>query len=671
MSKVHKKAETSVKPADSSQHIIAYAIIFLFAFVLYGQSLSYDYALDDTIVITSNEFTKDGVQGVGDILSYDTFTGFFGKQKLLVAGGRYRPLSLITFAIEVELFGLNPGISHFINILLYALTGILLYRLLLLLISGFAVRKWYLSIPFIATMLFMAHPVHTEVVTNIKGRDEIMTLLGSLLALWFTLQYLQSKKYKYLIFSFLAFFFGLMSKENTITFLAVIPLTVYFFTLHKLKDNLISLTPLLLASVLFLVIRQKILGDFSAPVAKELMNNPFLDATSGEKFATIFYTLGLYLKLLVFPHPLTYDYYPKEIPIIGWGDIRAWGSLLIYLVAGIIALIQFRKKTILSYSILFFIATLSVVSNLVFPVGTFMNERFIYISSIAYVLIIAWLLHRYLPALIKSSEKWQSYTSGILAIVLILFTVKTWARNPAWENDFTLFTTDVQTSVNSAKGNAAAAAKYRELADNESTMPAEKAEAYQKAIYHWTKALELHPSYFDVALDLGITHFRYDKNIEMTFKYYKQAFMINADNSKVYSFFKAVFNESQNPTRKLEFLQDLNQLKPNKYYILYEIGVTYGKELNNLDVAIQYLEKAVSVNPRGTEAYKDLGAAWGFKGNPSESIKYSLKALELNPSDAQTCVNLGINYQQIGDAEKAKQYFNQAAKLDPKYKSIQ
>lgn len=666
-----KSASAKTSQKEGKQSMVPYLIIGFFAFILYAQTLSYDYTLDDSIVITRNEFTKQGIQGIPDLLAYDTFTGFFGKQKNLVAGGRYRPLSLITFAFEYQLFGLNPGVSHFINILLYALTGMLLYKILLMLFPIILARSWYQTLPFVAVMIFIGHPVHTEVVANIKGRDEIMTLLGSLLALYYTLRYLDTRKLLYMGYSFIAFFLGLMSKENTITFLAVIPLSVYFFTRHSLKDNLLSLLPLLAASAVFLGIRQSVLGDFSAPVARELLNNPFLDATNAEKFATIFYTLGLYLKLLLFPHPLTYDYYPKEIPIIAWSDFRAWGSLLIYIALGIFALIQFRKKTIISFSIFLFIATLSVVSNLVFPVGTFMNERFIYISSISFALILGWLLVDRLPEWIGNVRKYQKVFLSILGVILMLYSVKTWSRNPAWENDFTLFSTDVKTSVNSAKGNAAAAAKYRELAEQEGILPNQKAEAYQKAIQYWTRALEIHPSYFDVALDLGITHFRYNKNTEQTLQNFRQAFLINPDNKKIYQFSSAVFNEYKNPQKKLEYYLSLNQLKPNKYFVLYEIGVTYGKELNQLDIAIEYLEKAVKVNPRGVEALKDLGAAWGFKGNPQESIKYSLQAYELNPQDAQICINLGINYRQIQDNENAQRFFDEAGRIDPNFRNTQ
>ena len=74
---------------------------------------------------------KKGFLGIGEILGNDTFLGFFKVEKSLVAGGRYRPLSLVTFAIEYQLFGESPKVSHFINVVLYALTGMLLYLVVL------------------------------------------------------------------------------------------------------------------------------------------------------------------------------------------------------------------------------------------------------------------------------------------------------------------------------------------------------------------------------------------------------------------------------------------------------------------------------------------------------------------------------------------------------------
>ena len=104
-------------------------IIPLLAFGLYWICLPYGYVLDDAIVITDNQFTKKGVAGIWDILSTESFSGYFGGQQDLVAGARYRPLSIISFAIEQTVFGDNPYIRHFIKMLLYGLLGLMILRI--------------------------------------------------------------------------------------------------------------------------------------------------------------------------------------------------------------------------------------------------------------------------------------------------------------------------------------------------------------------------------------------------------------------------------------------------------------------------------------------------------------------------------------------------------------
>ena len=155
-------------------------IVFAFALLLYANTLDLKYALDDSLMITDNNFTKKGASGIKDILTNDAFVGFLGKNNLL-PGGRYRPLPQVMFAIEKEFFGFNPFVGHLINILLYAFTCMLLFIILNRLFINYKTTNWYLGIPFTATMLFTAHPLHTEAVANIKGRDEILCLFFCLL----------------------------------------------------------------------------------------------------------------------------------------------------------------------------------------------------------------------------------------------------------------------------------------------------------------------------------------------------------------------------------------------------------------------------------------------------------------------------------------------------------
>lgn len=81
----------------------AHFAIVLFCLGLYANTLNHGYVLDDKIVITENQFTKKGFSGIPDIMRTDAFVGFYGKEKNLVVGKRYRPLSIVTFAIELSL----------------------------------------------------------------------------------------------------------------------------------------------------------------------------------------------------------------------------------------------------------------------------------------------------------------------------------------------------------------------------------------------------------------------------------------------------------------------------------------------------------------------------------------------------------------------------------------
>jgi len=195
--------------------------IFLLAFGLYANTLGHKYALDDKIVITENQFTTQGFSGISDLLTTDVFVGFYGKEKNLVTGKRYRPLSLVTFAIEWQLFGKNPFMSHLINLLLYALTGILLYTLMKMVLPDKLDNPWYLTTPMIIAALYIVHPLHTEVIANIKGRDEILSLLGSLGALYYTLKWLEMKKLMHMVLSSLCLFLALLFRLRSITLRAM------------------------------------------------------------------------------------------------------------------------------------------------------------------------------------------------------------------------------------------------------------------------------------------------------------------------------------------------------------------------------------------------------------------------------------------------------------------
>jgi len=617
------------------------SILIIFSFLLYANTLGHEYTQDDAIVITENMYTQQGISGIPGILSKDTFFGFFkeeGKAQL-VSGGRYRPLTLIMFAVELSLFGDSPFIGHLFNVIWFGLSVCLIYFLMLLILKQYPKDQAFL-ISFATAALFAAHPIHTEAVANIKGRDEIMTLLLSLGALFLYIKNIDSGKWIYLFGASVSLFLGLLAKENAITFLAIIPITAWFFRGKLWHRPLPALMVLIIPTFIFLWLRTTVIGQLlGGDPPRELMNNPFLKFENGqyipfsfsEKYATITYTLGKYVQLLLWPHPLTHDYYPRQIGILQWTHPGVLASLFIYLGLGIYALKQLSKKHIFSYSFFYFVITLSIVSNLVFPVGTNMSERFLFMPSLGFSIWLSYWL---------SSQVWgKGYKKifiGIYALLLIGYSYKTVDRNSVWQSNASLFLNDVNISVNSAKlQNAAGGEKTRlatlELDDNK------KNQLLKEAIIHLQRAVEIHPTYKNAYLLLGNASY-YLQNYQEAIQYYEQAL----------------------------------RLDPNYKDALTNIGIAYrdggryfGEQKGDLQQALQYLTNAIRYLPQDYETNRLLGVAMGLSGQSMEAVGYFEKATQLSPDNADAWMNLSTAFKAVGRIKDGEEALNRAVSIDP------
>ena len=171
-------------------------IFALLGMLLYAQTTAFEYTQDDAIVISDNMFTTKGVAGIGGLLGYDTFYGYFKDENKtrLVSGGRYRPLTPIMFAIEREIAGPKPWFSHFVNALSYGFLCWVLFGFTRELLSARLNQASALHVAAITTLIFAVHPIHTEAVANIKGRDEIIAALAALGGLWLTIKSITHQK---------------------------------------------------------------------------------------------------------------------------------------------------------------------------------------------------------------------------------------------------------------------------------------------------------------------------------------------------------------------------------------------------------------------------------------------------------------------------------------------
>ncbi|MEX0595441.1 MAG: tetratricopeptide repeat protein, partial [Candidatus Paceibacterota bacterium] len=192
---------------------ISLFILTLLTFILYVNTLNHDYVLDDFSVIKENRVVKQGLEGIPTIWKTHYRFGYGFQQ-----ANSYRPLTLTVFAIQWKLSPDNPHLAHWFNVLIYILLIYLIFRFL----SQLLETDQQLTI-FITCLLFVAHPIHTEVVANIKSLDELLASGFSFAGLILLLRYLENRKMNLLITSLILFQAAFFSKESTIAIVACIP----------------------------------------------------------------------------------------------------------------------------------------------------------------------------------------------------------------------------------------------------------------------------------------------------------------------------------------------------------------------------------------------------------------------------------------------------------------
>ena len=681
------------KPKLSATQL-QYLSLLILSVLIYINTLFFSYALDDGLFIMDNKITKKGFSGIKEIFSTDAFYGVYGEQvKVLLPGGRYRPLSQVMFAIEYQLFGLNPFIGHFLNIILYSLLCLLLLKVLKIIFEKYENKKWYLSLPFLAAILFTCHPLHTEVVANIKGRDEILSLLLSLGTLYFVLRYIQKEKLLLLLYAFITFSLALLSKENSITFLALIPLTVFFLQKESLKKHLLAFLPLASALIIYFLLRFNALGFGSVSVeSKELLNNPFVGVALPEKLATIFLTWGKYILLVLFPHPLTHDYYPKQIPIVGFGDFRVVISIILYAFLGIYSLIRIWKRDIFAYAILLFLITFSIASNLAFNIGTFMNERFMFVPMLGFAIIVAYLINKYL-----TTSKLMLTAQIIIIALVSLYSLKTINRNFAWKDSLTLYTTDVKTSVNSAKVNVGAGELLIKSV-NDKTPDSTYHRTIKEALVYIERGLNIYPGFkagwiykgygqhllkdyknsrLSLIEALKITN---TDNDARNYLYndaltcynagdYKQAeenfktlIQYVPDHTEYQYLLTEVYTNTARADTAVTILKDMIQKDPKYDKAYNKLGEIYGRIKNDFDTSFYYLNKAYELNPKNLETLRNMGTAYGIHNEFQKSLRFFLEAEKVAPTDKDILNKLAITYKNLGNTQLSNEYAVKASK---------
>jgi cytochrome c-type biogenesis protein CcmH/NrfG len=637
---VGKEANTTAAPPFYRQLRWQCLLLLLFAVALYANTLGHDFSLDDAIVITDNSIVQRGVSGFAELFSHDSFYGFFNddSKASLVAGGRYRPLTLAMFAVEQTLSD-GPFLHHFFNLLWYGGLVVIIFLFVRDLAKTDKRLPWWFA--FAVAALFAAHPLHTEVVANIKGRDEIVALLGAVGGTWWIWQSAQRNNFMGAAAGAIMVFLACLAKENALTFLAVIPAVLLLFGKKQGGGGLAYALPAVGAVGLFLVVRTAVIGFGLGEPVMEVMNNPFLEIrgnqwvemSAGTRLATVMHTLWEYLRLLFVPTGLVHDYYPMAIPAKSWGQLTPWLGLLLHTGIGVIALMKWRSWPFLALGILIYLASLSIVSNVFFSVGTNMSERFLFMPSLGWALAVTVLV-------VVGTRKFGAALAWVIPATVLLFAGLTIARNPVWADNFTLFTTDVLRQPNSAKlRNAAGGVRI---------------DRYQSLIFDAQQTTRSQQLLTDARADL-------DQAIALH-PTYKNAYLLRGNANLLLKDYAAAVADYD---RALELDGGYQAARDNLVIALTAAGKDAGEVQGNIRKAFEYLRRAEQLSPNDYETLRLLGVASGVSGQTAQALSYFQRASQARPDDAEARWNYAIALYNAGQTDAAETEFQAAERLKP------
>lgn len=647
--KEERSADVAASPASSPWSLYDFktqaVIISVIALIFYFNSFFNEFAHDDGIVIVKNEYVQEGFAGIPKILSRDAYDSYYRQLNTVnqLKGGRYRPLSIVTFAIEQQFFGAvsedsvtnlmkrsvaygvrgpqeqklvqEMHVRHVINVLWYIASLIALLYFL-----RYIIFKNNVVMAFIAALIFAVHPIHTEVVANVKSRDEIMSLLFILLTFIFTFRYKESNNVKMLASAVVCYFLAFLSKEYAITLIVLLPMALYLFGKYSLKESLKTFLPFAGVIIVYLGLRYNTAStEASSGSDNEVLNNPYLFASGIEKIATEISTSLNYLKLLLFPHPLSADYSYNSIPYKDFSNPLVWLSLVVHagLVAVMFVLLRRKRNTnadgvnadnVLSFAIAIYILHLALVCNIFFDIGATMGERLIYHSSLGFAIAVAYLLCRAMDQ-IKDKSVANKALAGVMVVIITLAGYKTIARNAQWKNDSTLFGADIKTVPNSVLVCANVGASYITMADYE-TDTVKRNQLLHDAIGLLDRALSIHPKFVAAYLNRGIAFYKL-KNIDEA--------KANMDHVKeLYPTYPTL-----GPMYKL--IGD---------YYMRSGWDNYGK-YGRYAEAIEEFKKGVAVDDSNPDLWYNIGGAYYSGRQYAEAVAAFQRALKLRPDYVQ------------------------------------
>lgn len=442
-----------------------FILAVLISFVLYGNTIPGEFIYDDRVFVDIQK-----LKGTENLWLTLSNPHLIAEQ---TANQTFRPLSSFTFALNFFLFGESPASFHVVSILLNALAGFLVFRVVELLFEN---RR----IAIFSTLLFLFLPIHTEAVAFIKARDEILSAIFILLSWIVFIRAVYGPKVRWWLLAGSAglFFVALLAKEFSLS----API-LFLFVLYLQRELAIKKMSQIFAIFLpvygfYFWLAHEIIIKGIARGSNFFIINPLTESSYVIRFWTSFKIAFLYVLKIIFPINLSASYDYNQLTLIS-DPLQSPEAIAGIVILSLFAIILVSKKiasTEIRVAVAVFVIPYFIFSKFFFSGGQIMGERWVYFASLGICLLFALILE-------KIYKKNKVLAIAFLVVVLSVYSVVIIQRNNVWLNEKNLFESMVKDAPNSVQGHKALAQAYLKQGD------------YEKAIPHVEASMRIYVNY--------------------------------------------------------------------------------------------------------------------------------------------------------------------------------
>ncbi len=581
-----------MKDNFQKNHLFTFVFIISLglSFLIFGNGITGDFVFDDVTV----------VQNRGDLTNPSNFFNLFISpyHQNNPKTGLYRPLTMASYAIN-HYIDSKPIGFHGVNIIIHALNSFLVFWLI-----NFLFKNKFLT--YSTFLLFLTHPIHTEAVTSIVGRAELLTFFFGIASIYFFVN-------KNKTLSAMAFLLALLSKESALMVLPIILYISVIFLNKKVTDSVKNLLFFSLPLGLYSLLRYKALSSyFFRDATTTIVENPLEFASFSERITTAFKVLYMYIEKLTWPVQLSADYSFNAIKIISNPLVSAKSIIGILIFALLVILIVFYKKISkeISFGAGLFLFLYLMISNLIKPVGTIMGERLMYFPSLGFIVVIAFILTK-----ISDYKKWGTKTAyGLLVGILVFYGIRTVIRNKDWHNNRTLFYAAVKEFPDSLITRTALAGVHI------------RADEWAKAKEQLEIAQNIYEDNSHLQNLLGIVA-NHEGNYSLAEEKYKKSLELNPDAINSYiNLGELYLKQGRLEEAGNNFIKVIDFYATTEYIMRYSyIQIALNKPAKALDVINKYFGSNLNNPDLSTLA----GTAYFVKKDYKQALIYLKKAREL------------------------------------------